>query len=213
MYIVEYDLENEKVKHLINIDEKMGKLIKYVGNTQLVIEEDGFRCVVKYIIGQQISDIVRGTIYQRVCKFNEITPENMILAKEKDLKTLGLSSRKIEYIKILAQAIIDKKIDFNEFHKLNNAEIIQKLTVLKGIGKWTAEMYLIFSLCREDVFSKGDGTIKRAIQWMYNLKELPNESELEKYSANWKKYATIVSAYFWTAGKLGVFKTPYSEQF
>ena len=66
MYILEYDLENEKVKYLIKTDKKLGKLIKYVGNTQLIIEEDGFKCITNYIIGQQISDIARETIYQRL---------------------------------------------------------------------------------------------------------------------------------------------------
>lgn len=207
MYILEYDLENEKVKYLIKTDEKLGKLIKYVGNTQLIIEEDGFKCITNYIIGQQISDIVRETIYQRLCTtFNNITPENMLSASEEELRKIGLSSRKIEYIKILAQAIIDKKIDFEEFHKLTNTEIIKRLTVLKGIGEWTAEMYLIFSLCREDVLSEGDGTIKKAIQYLYDLKKTPTKAELEKYSTNWQKYATIVSAYFWKAGKMGLFK-------
>ena len=87
-----------------------------------------------------------------------MTPENILATSDDDLKKVGLSERKVTYIKILASAIINGDINFYDFNKLTNEEIIKKLTALKGIGQWTAEMYLIFSLGRENVLSKGDGT-------------------------------------------------------
>ena len=133
------------------------------------------------------------------------------MVKDNELKQLGLSERKVIYIKTLARAIINKEVNFDEFYKLTNEEIIKILTSLKGIGQWTAEMYLIFSLGRENVLSKGDGTIKRTIQWMYNLETLPSSDNLDKYFSNWFQYATIVSSYLWKSIELGLTQKPFDD--
>ena len=212
MLSLHYDLDNEKVKYLINTDEKLGKLIRYINKTELIIEEDGFKCIVKYIIGQQISDKARETIWQRVCAIlKNITPENILAINDNELRKVGLSERKINYIKILASAVISEDINFYDFKELTNEEIIKKLTALKGIGQWTAEMYLIFSLGRENVLSKGDGTIRRTIQWMYDLEKLPSSEILLKYFSSWTQYATIVSSYLWKSIELGLVQKPFDE--
>lgn len=212
MLSLHYDLDNEKVKYLITTDDKLGKLIKYINKTELIIEEDGFKCIVKYIIGQQISDKARETIWQRVCAIlKNITPENILAINDNELRKAGLSERKINYIKILASAVISEDINFYDFKELTNEEIIKKLTALKGIGQWTAEMYLIFSLGRENVLSKGDGTIRRTIQWMYDLEKLPSSEILLKYFSSWTQYATIVSSYLWKSIELGLVQRPFNE--
>lgn len=212
MLSLHYDLDNEKVKYLITTDDKLGKLIKYINKTELIIEEDGFKCIVKYIIGQQISDKARETIWQRVCAIlKNITPENILAINDNELRKVGLSERKINYIKILASAVISEDINFYDFKELTNEEIIKKLTALKGIGQWTAEMYLIFSLGRENVLSKGDGTIRRTIQWMYDLEKLPSSEILLKYFSSWTQYATIVSSYLWKSIELGLVQRPFKR--
>ena len=212
MLCLNYDLDNEKVKYLIGTDEKLSKLIRYINKSELIIEEDGFKCIVKYIIGQQISDKARETIWQRVCTVLEnVTPEKILVTSDEKLKKVGLSERKVTYIKILATAILDGNINFSEFKKLTNEEVIKKLTTLKGIGQWTAEMYLIFSLGRENVLSKGDGTIKRTIQWMYDLEELPSSERLVEYFSSWTQYATIVSSYFWKSIELELLRKPFND--
>lgn len=212
MLSLHYDLDNEKVKYLINTDEKLGKLIRYINKTELIIEEDGFKCIVKYIIGQQISDKARETIWQRVCAiWKNITPEKILEIEDNELRRVGLSERKINYIKILASAVVSKDINFCDFKELTNEEIIKKLTALKGIGQWTAEMYLIFSLGRENVLSKGDGTIRRTIQWMYDLEKLPSSEILLKYFSSWTQYATIVSSYLWKSIELGLVQKHFDE--
>lgn len=212
MVSLHYDLDNEKVKYLIGTDEKLGKLIRYINKTELIIEDDGFKCIVKYIIGQQISDKARETIWQRVCSnLENVTPEKILEINDNELRKVGLSERKVNYIKILASAVISKDINFHDFKELTNEEIIKKLTALKGIGQWTAEMYLIFSLGRENVLSKGDGTIRRTIQWMYNLEKLPSSEMLTKYFSSWSQYATIVSSYLWKSIELGLVQKPFNE--
>lgn len=212
MSCLHYDLKNEKVQYLIHTDKKLGKLINFIGSSELMIEEDGFKCLVKYIIGQQISDKARETIWQRICTtYGNITPKLILTIEDDKLKQVGLSLRKVIYIKTLATSIVDNVIDFKEFSKITNEEIIKKLTTLKGIGQWTAEMYLIFSLGRENVLSKGDGTIRRTIQWMYDLKKLPSSEMLTKYFSSWSQYATIVSAYLWKSIELGLVQKTFNE--
>ena len=213
MLCLRYDIDNEKVKYLIGTDEKLSKLIRYINKSELIIEENGFKCIVKYIIGQQISDKARETIWQRVCIFfkNDVTPKKILATSDYEIKKIGLSEHKVTYIKILARAILDGNINFNELKKLTNEEVIKKLTVLKGIGQWTAEMYLIFSLGRENVLSKGDGTIRRTIQWVYDLEELPSAKRLVKYFSDWTQYATIVSAYLWKSIELGLVQKTFND--
>lgn len=212
MVYLKYDLNDERVKLLIRTDEKLGKLIRYIGTSEIAIEKDGFKCLVKYIVGQQISDKARETVWQRIgTTLGNVTPGVMLSTSDDDLRSVGLSGRKVEYIKTLSEHIVEKRIDIEKFLSLSNEEIISKLTVIKGIGRWTAEMYLIFSLARENVLSCGDGTIKRTIQWMYSLKELPSSKILADYFVNWTEYATIVSSYLWKSITLGLTQKPFDE--
>lgn len=209
---VQYDLNDERIQYLIHTDEVLAKLIRHIGTCELAIEKDGFACLVKYIIGQQISDKARETIWLRICALlGNVTPAVVLSVSAKDLRRAGLSGRKIEYIKTLAESVVEGSIDFEKFHELPNEEIISQLTTVKGIGRWTAEMYLIFSMGRENVLSKGDGTIKRTIKWMYRLDELPSSKVLSEYFVNWHEYSTIVSAYLWKAIALGLTQKPFDE--
>lgn len=212
MICLKYDLNDKRVQYLIQTDVLLGRLIQYIGTSELVIEQDGFKCLVKYIIGQQISDKARETIWQRACStLDNVTPKTILLTSDNTLREIGLSHRKVEYIKILATEIVAGRIDFEKLQSLTNEEIIAKLISLKGIGRWTAEMYLIFSLGRENVLSKDDGTIRRTLQWMYDLDELPSAKEVTKYFSNWTKYATIVSSYLWKSIALGLTQNPFHE--
>lgn len=212
MICLKYDLTDKRVQYLIQTDVLLGRLIQYIGTSELVIEKDGFKCLVKYIIGQQISDKARETIWQRACStLDNVTPKTILLTSDNTLREIGLSHRKVEYIKILATEIVAGRIDFEKLQSLTNEEIIAKLIALKGIGRWTAEMYLIFSLGRENVLSKDDGTIRRTLQWMYDLDELPSAKEVTKYFSNWTKYATIVSSYLWKSIALGLTQKPFHE--
>lgn len=212
MYLLKFDLKDEKVQYLVKSDEKLGKLLKYIRTSELTIEKNGFQCLVKYIIGQQISDKARETIWQRLCvTLGDVMPDIILSTEISELRSLGLSGRKAEYIKSLAVSASEKVIDFEEYRVLSNKEIIDKLTELKGIGQWTEEMYLIFSLGRENVLSKQDRTIRRAIQWMYNLESIPSAEELTEYFSNWIKYATIVSSYLWKAIALGLTRKSFDE--
>lgn len=198
--IKKYNLDNEKVQFLIKSDKKLALVIKYIKKCNILLEKDDFKCLVKYIIGQQISDKTREVIWQKLCtKYNDISPKTMSIVDDQELRNLGICRQKINYIKNLSFAILNNEINFKEFKNLSNQEIINKLTKIKGIGNWTAEMYLIFSLGRENVLSRGDNTLKRVLKWLYGLEKLPSNNDVEKYFKKWEEYSTIVSAYFWEA--------------
>ena len=212
MQVLKYDLNDYRVQYLIKTDKTLGQLIKHIGTSILEVEPDGFKCITKYIIGQQISDKARETIWQRVCAtFGDITPNMMLSISESELRNVGLSNRKIEYIKTLAKGIVDQKLNFDGLVNLSNEEVVKELTAFKGIGRWTAEMYLIFSLGRENVLSTGDGTIRRTIQWMYSLQDLPSSKDLEEYFRDWHEYSSIVSSYLWKSIQLGLTQHPFDD--
>ncbi len=144
--LFKYDLNDEKVQYLIRTDKTLERLIRYIGTSELAIEKEGFKCLVKYIVGQQISDKACETIWRRICTiFGNITPDIMLSISTSTLRGGGLAGRKVEYIKTLAEGVGEKKIDFEEFKTFSNEEIITRLTALKSIGRWTDEMYLFFS--------------------------------------------------------------------
>lgn len=212
MKTIKYDISNEKVRILLSTDKCLKYLIKYIQCTELKLEPDGFRCIIKYIIGQQISDKARETIWNKFkSKFTHINPSYILKVKNSEIKAIGLSERKVETIKRIALEIVNGNIDFNNYIYYTNEQIIEDLTKIKGIGRWTAEMYLIFSLGREDILSKSDGTIKRTIKWMYDLSELPTSKDIKIYFEKWKGYETIVSTFLWKSIELDLVKNEFSK--
>ena len=212
MKVKKYNLNNKKVQFLISSDEKLGKLIKYIRSCSIPIEDDDFKCIVKYIIGQQISDKTRESIWKKLCeKYQDISPETLNIISDDELRSFGICKQKITYIKNFSCAILNSQFDLSAVKNLTNQEIRNELTKIKGIGNWTVEMYLIFSLGRENVLSKGDYTIKRVLKWMYNLEKLPSNQDVEKYFSDWMPYSTIVSVYFWEAISKGALSNSFDD--
>jgi len=171
-----------------------------------------FERLVETIISQQLSIKAADTIFERFVKLFRKRDSSSLLQKDKEkviafpsakevlkmkdekIRSAGISFRKISYIKGIAQAFLDEKIIIKELKKLSDEEVIIKLTELKGIGKWTAEMILIFSLQRPDVFSVGDLGLRRAIEKLYGISDF---KEILKLSESWKPYRSLASWYLW----------------
>lgn len=189
--------DSNEVLYLISNDERL-RIINFIGDLELVIHTDYFISLCKLIIGQQLSLITASTIWDRVLALcSDINPHVIIGMSEDILRSIGISRAKIQYIKNLAIAINEKYLDLNNIDNLDNDEIIDKLISIKGIGRWTAEMFLIFSLGRLDVFSAGDGSIKRAINWLYSRYTPIDNNKLIEISSKWSPYRTIASLYLW----------------
>jgi len=161
---------------------------------------DLFRDLLKSIIGQQLSVKAAGTIINRFMDLfpdqKNIKPEDILARDEESLRSVGLSRQKISYLRSLSECIISEKILLATLPDLPDEQVISHLTLVKGIGRWTAEMMLIFSLGREDVFSVGDLGLRTAVSRIYGV-DREDKIEIEKISQTWSPYRSLVSLYLW----------------
>ncbi|MDD3123990.1 MAG: DNA-3-methyladenine glycosylase, partial [Candidatus Izemoplasmatales bacterium] len=161
------------------------------------LTDDYFLSIVSAIVGQQLSGKVAEVIYRRVNTLFEenITASKLANASFDDLRACGLSGRKIEYLQSLANHMIKGELDFSHIDEMSNQDIIDMLVKIKGIGPWTAEMFLLFSIGRENVFSVLDLGLRNGLIKLYK-QELSPEEMLE-ISEKWNPYKSVVSHYLW----------------
>jgi DNA-3-methyladenine glycosylase II len=160
---------------------------------------DHFSALCREIIGQQLSSKVARVIFERfknIFPSKRITPKNILKLENQTLRSTGMSHAKVNSLKDLSQKIENGEIILEEIEQKDNETIISELTRVKGIGPWTAEMFLIFALNREDVFSFGDLGLKNAIKKIYNLQDIPN-LEIEKIISKWSPYKSYACRILW----------------
>ncbi|HRN70285.1 MAG TPA: DNA-3-methyladenine glycosylase [Candidatus Woesebacteria bacterium] len=162
------------------------------------ISENYFASLCESIISQQLSVKVGDVMYHRFENLLEgvVTPEQVLKHSVAELRALGISLPKASYILDLAQKVYSKEIHLEKLKGMTEQEVIDELTKVKGIGQWTAEMFLMFSLGRDDVFSTGDLALKRAVEQLYNL-ENPSKTLLLEMSSKWSPYRTYASRILW----------------
>jgi DNA-3-methyladenine glycosylase II len=157
---------------------------------------DYFSDLCETIIQQQLSGAAGDTIWNRFLKlFPRLTPANLLAKSDKDIRAVGISWSKVSYLKNLAKYA--KKFDLTELRTMPDKEIITQLTKIKGIGPWTAEMFLMFTLGREDVFSFGDLGLRNAIKKLYKFKKDPSRKQMEKIVRKWTPYRTHAARILW----------------
>lgn len=164
----------------------------YAGNENLL-----FADLASSIAGQQLSAKAASTIWGRVEKRlgGEITPSKILAAEDEDLRQAGLSAAKAKYMKSLAKAVQDQTVQLDKLQNFTNEEVIAQLTTVKGIGRWTAEMFLMFALARPDVFSFGDGGLFSAMNKLYG--GMLTRSKQEEIVEQWKPYRTYACLLLW----------------
>lgn len=186
-----------EIQYLKERDRVLGAAIDRIGMIERAVIPDLFTALINSIVGQQISSKAAETVWNRLVeKIGCITPENIAAAAPETIQQCGMSGRKVRYIKDIAQAVIDRKIDLQELQNKSDDEVINCLSSLNGIGKWTAEMLLIFSMERPDVVSWGDLGIRRGMMKLYGLETLSKE-EFNKYVKRYSPYGTVASQYLW----------------
>jgi DNA-3-methyladenine glycosylase II len=154
---------------------------------------------VKSIVYQQLSGRVASVIFERLlcAAGGTITPANVLNLRPARMRSAGLSTQKTAYIRDLARHTRDGHLVFEEMGSLSDKEVIERLTVVKGIGVWTAHMFLIFALRRPDILPTGDLGIRAAIRKAYGLPGLPKPAEIENLAEHWRPYCTVASWYLW----------------
>ena len=191
-----FNYGEKELEYLRMKDKKLGALFDELGYLKREVSPDIFGSLVESVISQQISDKAAVSIHGRLKAMTEINAEKIYAIPACEIQKCGVSARKAEYIKNIAEAVISKEVDAGKMRTMSDSEIIGKLTAIKGVGVWTAEMMLIFSFERPDVISYGDLGIRRNMMKLYGLKDLPKE-KFARYAKRYSPYATIASFYLW----------------
>jgi len=194
----------KEIDFLKRKDKKLGAAIDRIGIIQREITPDPFTALVSSVVSQQISKKAAETVWNRLCMLlGDIRPEIITQVGLSEVQACGMSERKAGYIKGIADAAVSGTVDFKTLHTLTDEEIILKLSSLRGVGVWTAEMLLIFSLSRPDVVSYKDLAICRGMKNIYGLKELPKE-KFERYRKRYSPYGSVASLYLWAFSVLPI---------
>ncbi len=185
-------------KELLRKDKKLGKIILNYPKDFLFSKSDPFYTLARSIVGQQISVKAAQAVWDRYeKKIHKISPENTLRMHFMTLKSCGLSRQKISYLKSLSINFVEKKINPKNWDGYTDDEIINELIKIRGIGRWTAEMFLIFNLCRPDIFPADDLGLIKGICNCYNLKYPITKEHAIKMSYKWKPYRSVATWYFW----------------
>jgi DNA-3-methyladenine glycosylase II len=191
----------DPVKYLTKADPQLAGVIKTVGKYSIKIRTNAFQSLVESIIYQQLAGSAANIIYTRFIKYyNNVMPKPIQIISTSDIELkskIGLSSNKVQYLKDLSTKVEQGKINLELLSTMSDEEVIAELTLVKGIGRWTAEMFLIFCLGRPDILPDTDLGIRKAVHKLYSLPELPKAAELLAISQPWRPHRTVASWYLW----------------
>jgi DNA-3-methyladenine glycosylase II len=190
---------------LMGADKVMKRVMEERGPIDPEIDRRGsrpdpFEAVARAIVGQQLSTKAARSIWEKLLgQFDgeAPTPEALLRKRKPTLRKAGLSNAKVDFLRDLAQRVKDGRLDFDRMKDLADEDVIAELIEVKGVGQWTAEMFLMFHLAREDVVSVGDLGIRRAAQTAYGMEDLPGPEELEKLAEEWRPHRTLACLYLW----------------
>lgn len=188
------------IQHLKTADPVMGGLIDRAGPCKLKLDRNRFGLLVRSILSQQISTQAARTIRLRLEALiapNPLSAAAIVELSDDQLRSAGLSRQKVIYLKDLSTRVLDERLRLDRIGRLSDEAAINELIQVKGIGRWTAQMFLIFSLGRLDVFPHDDLIVRSSIKELYRLDELPNKQQSHEIAAVWKPFSSIASWYCW----------------
>lgn len=186
-------------------DPILGKLISRQTLPELSRRDGYFASLCRSIVGQQVSVAAARAIFERLEKSTGLKPANVAIMTEDDIRSIGLSRSKARYIMDLSEHFVRDPNVYNHLEAQSDEEVIMELTDIKGIGVWTAQMFLIFTLVRPDVFAPDDAGLVRGMSKLYGWEKLPTKEEIAMTALNWKPYRTIASLHLW----LSLENSPY----
>ena len=187
-------------------DPVMAELVERLGEWTIgdrrrgLPKPDAYGALLRTIVGQQLSTKAARTIHERVLGLfggRTPTPEELLAVSEEDLRGAGLSGRKVTYIRDLAAHVQDGELELDRLDELSDEEVTEEIVAVRGLGRWSAEMFLMFHLERPDVFSGGDLGLRRAIQVAYGLEEMPTPDEAVERAERWRPHRTLAAVYLW----------------
>ena len=187
------------VNHLKNCDPVLRAIIERVGPCRMEFGPAEFSSLAEAIVYQQLNGKAAVTIFRRFAELagDPLTPEGILKLNDEQLRSVGLSKQKSSYLKDLAAKTAAGLLNFAQLSDLSDDEVIKHLTQVKGIGVWTAHMFLIFSLRRPDVLPTGDYGVQMAIKKHYKKRKLPKPKDMEKIAKVWAPYRSVACLYMW----------------
>ena len=182
-------------------DKYMNVLIKKFGRPEFNQGQDYFQSLLRSIVFQQLSGKAAKTIYERLVslipKTSNLCPNEVLKLIKDEMRKAGLSFQKINYVRNLADYFENNSLQKNNVEKMTEEEISKELIQIKGIGQWTVDMFLMFTLNRADIFPYKDLGIQKGIMKIFKMKNLPSKNEMENCSTKWRPYRTIACWYLW----------------
>ena len=200
------DQVSQALRHLRRRDPVLADVIRRVGPFRLESRRGRFRSLVRSILAQQISTSVARSMWRKLearLAPRKLSPESLGQLSFDDLRGIGLSRQKATYLLDLTQKVADGSVRLHCVQRMSDEQIIAELIQVKGIGRWTVQMFLIFCLGRPDVFAPDDFGLRSAIQRLYGLPELPERAEAERIALPWRPHSTVASWYLWRSLELG----------
>jgi len=185
-------------------DPRLGALIDRIGPLHHEPAADRFAELANAIVSQQLSNKAASTIWGRFVALGPLTPDAVLALSEEDIRGAGLSGAKSRYVRDLAAHVADGRLDLHGLDHLDEHEVVSVVTAVKGIGPWTAEMFLIFALDRPDVLAIDDAGLQRAAGWLLGCKRPASREELSAAGELWRPYRSTASRYLWASLDLGV---------
>lgn len=186
-----------EINYLKRKDKRLASVIDAIGHIERKLDDNLFAAVVRHIVGQQISSKAQATVWARLeTRLKDVTPFAVHAASAQELQGLGMSLRKAEYIKDFADKIVSGEFNLQSVEHMSDAEAIAVLSSLKGIGKWTAEMILLFCLQRPDILSYDDLAIQRGLRMLYHHRKITREL-FNKYQKRYSPYGSTAAIYLW----------------
>lgn len=186
-----------EIDELKSNDKKLAEVIDKIGMIKRGVNPDLFSALINAIVGQQISTKAQKTIWKRMqTALIEVNPESILSLSDTELQSLGLSFRKVEYIKNIAEKVHARALDLSKLQFLTDDEVCSELSKLKGIGIWTAEMIMLFSMQRKNILSFGDLAIVRGMRMLYHHREITPE-KFAKYKRRYSPNGSVASLYLW----------------
>ena len=187
------------IRHLKVNDAVMGAIIERIGPLKPAFRDPTFEALARAIVYQQLNGKAAGSIYERFATAagGVLTPGSVLALSVDQMRACGLSKQKLSYIRDLAEKTLKGDIVFEELPRMTDEAVIEHLTRVKGIGVWSAQMFLMFALRRQNVMPTGDYGIRAAIKKAYRKRNLPKPEEMLKLSRKWQPYCTIACYYLW----------------
>ena len=194
---ITYSADDEPSRALAAADPELGALIDRVGRVDGSFEGGGFAVIARSIVSQQLSEKAASTIWGRVATAVGTSPESFAEADTETLRKTGLSGRKVEYLQGIARSTLAGEVRWEDLETLDDDAVIEELTRLRGVGRWTAEMYLIFALGRPDVLALDDQGLRNSAGQAMGLGRSATREELEIRGQRWKPWRSIASLWLW----------------